>query len=100
MSKNYYTYVYAHSLTGLIHNDEEHKNMGHLENDCYAIKHVDVTGKFKTAEEVEDWLESLRYDVDTGNYEPIDHIQLDKDFKAWFDKRQLELYGDKENGKE
>ena len=29
----------------------------------------------------------------------IDHIQLDKDFNAWLDKRQIELYGEN-NGKQ
>ena len=51
--KNYYTYVYAHTLTGFIHDDEEHKAMGHLEKDCYSIKTTDVTGQLTTAEEVE-----------------------------------------------
>jgi len=91
--KNYYTYVYAHTLTGLIHNEEEHKDLGHLENDCYAVKSVDVTGQFTTAEEVDEWQKSLVYDVDTGNYQPIETIQcnvpVDKDSNAYLNKRQL-----------
>ena len=98
--KNYYTYVYAHTLTGFIHDDVEHKAMGHLENDCYKLKESDVSGQLTTAEEVDEWQKTLNYDIDTGKYEPLDTIQLDKDYNAWLSKRQLELYGEESNGKE
>ena len=86
-----YKYVYACVDTGLIHDENEHHSKAHKETDCYAIKSQEVRNL--TPEEVELWLQKRKEEKDKGNPDMIDFIQLDKDFNAWLDKRQLELYG-------
>ena len=49
--------------------------------------------------EVEEWQQKRSEEKDKGNPNLIDYIQLDKDFNAWLDKSQIELYG-RNNGKE
>ena len=92
-----YNYVYAEILTGYLHLEEDHKSLGHTEEDCYALKSQEVTNLSEP--EVEEWQQKLKEEKDKSNPDMIDHIQLDKDFNAWLDKRQIELYGEN-NGKQ
>tara|TARA_R100000808_G_scaffold6561_1_gene19431 strand:- start:11 stop:382 length:372 start_codon:yes stop_codon:yes gene_type:complete len=85
-----YIYTYAVIETGQLHTLEEHIKDNHTEHTCYQLKDQEVTDL--TDEEVELWQQKLLEKQDKDN-EPLDTIQLDKDYNAWLSKRQMELYG-------